>query len=98
MAQEKQFENKIKKFFKENGIWFVKVWGGGFQSAGIPDLIACVRGQFVAVEVKASNGKPSELQEFHIRNIRHAGGDARVLYPDQFEEFREYIMGIINGN
>lgn len=96
MAQEKQFENKVKKFLKDNGIWFTKVWGGGFQTSGIPDIIACVKGQFVAVELKAQNGKPSELQLFHIRKINESGGYARVLYPNEFEEFRAYIMSIMN--
>lgn len=97
MASEKQFENKIKKFLKDNGCWYVKVWGGGFQTSGIPDLICCVGGEFVAVEVKAANGKTSELQQFTIRKIQESGGNAMVLYPHQFEEFRQFILEILDS-
>ena len=28
MAAEKNFENKVKKFLKDNGCWILKYWGG----------------------------------------------------------------------
>ena len=38
MAAEKNFENKVKKYLKEQGAWFIKYWGGAaFTKAGIPD-------------------------------------------------------------
>lgn len=92
MAQEKLFENKIKTFLKEEGVWFIKYWAGSkFTKDGVPDILACVNGYFVAIEVKAKNGKPSELQLYNVRKIREAGGIAIVLYPNQFEEFKAYI-------
>lgn len=95
MAQEKQFENKIKKFLQEKGAWGIKYWaGGGFTKAGIPDLLYCVNSYFVAVEVKADNGKPSELQLHTIDKIRKSGGFAIVLYPSAFEEFKKFIEGL----
>lgn len=93
MAEEKQFEEKIKKFMKESGAWGFKYWaGGGFTRAGIPDLIYCVNGYFVAVEVKAAHGKPSELQIHTINKIREAGGIAVILYPKHFETFKEGVL------
>lgn len=53
--------------------------------------MACVNGYFVAVEVKAQNGKPSELQLYTIDKIRQAGGFAMVLYPSAFERFKDFI-------
>ena len=95
MAAEKQFENKVKAFLKEQGCWYIKYWGGGgFTKSGIPDLLICCNGRFVAVEVKASTGKPSDLQLKKIRDIRKAGGVAFVLYPDQFEEFKHMIINM----
>lgn len=91
MAQEKRFENKIKKYLEKKGCWYVKYFANSFTKAGIPDLITCVSGYFVAIEVKASNGKPSELQIYNRDKIREAGGISIILYPDQFEEFKKFI-------
>ena len=98
VAAEKDFENKIKAFLREQGCWYIKYWaGGGFTTAGVPDLLICCNGRFVAVEVKASTGKPSDLQLKKIRDIRKAGGVAFVLYPDQFEECKHMIINMKEG-
>ena len=95
VAQEKTFENKIKKFLEEEGAWFIKYWAGSqFTKSGIPDILACVNGYFVGIEVKGPNGKPSELQLYNINKIRKAGGFAMVLYPSAFERFKEFIKNL----
>ena len=95
IAKEKNFENKIKKFLKDQDCYYIKYWGGGqFTKSGVPDLLICCNGYFVAVEVKAENGKPSELQLWNIEQIKKAGGIAMVLYPKQFEEFKKLILSL----
>lgn len=91
MAEEKSFENKVKKFLTEEGVWFVKTWSNGVQRSGIPDILACVNGFFVGIEVKASKGKPSELQIFNLRNINKSHGYGILLYPDDFPMFQELV-------
>ena len=44
--------------------------------AGIPDVIACINGRFVAFEVKTETGKLTKLQEITIQKIRNAKGQA----------------------
>ena len=97
MAAEKQFEDKIKAYLKERGHWFVKYFANRNTRAGVPDILACVRGRFVAIEVKASTGKPSELQLYNVRQIRQAGGIAIVLYPERFDDFKRLISDIETG-
>lgn len=94
MAEEKNFENRVKAFLKEQGCWHLKTWSGGFQRSGIPDLIICCKGNFIGVELKASNGKVSELQKYELEEIRNSGGAAMVLYPEGFEKFKSYIRSI----
>ena len=90
---EKLFENKVKKFLSEHGCWYLKYWAGSqFTKSGIPDLLICCNGRFIAVEVKAENGVVAELQKWNIKNIQKAGGIAMVLYPSQFEEFKKLIL------
>lgn len=88
---EKSFENKVKKFLKDEGCWVLKTWGGGFQRSGIPDLLVCCNGHFLGIELKAPNGKPSALQIYNIEAIRKAGGHALVLYPKDYEDFKKLI-------
>ncbi len=91
MAQEKTFENKVKKFLKEENCWVLKTWSNGIQRKGVPDLLVCCNGYFIGVELKAEHGKPSELQLWNIEEIKKSGGIALVLYPKQFEQFKEMI-------
>lgn len=114
MASEKLFENQIKRYFHSIGVypagyaadrmkvpmigWYVKIWGGGFQKSGLPDILACVNGFMVAIEVKASNGRPSELQKLNIARINYSNGLATFLYPEGFEEFKILMKGVIECN
>lgn len=111
MAEEKLFEGQIKKHFHSIGIypagfptdrmnapmvgWYTKIWGGGYQKSGIPDILCCINGTFVAIEVKASNGRPSELQKLNVKRINKSGGIAIFLYPEGFEQFKEVLEGVI---
>ena len=98
MAREKDLENKVKDFLKDNGCWYIKYWGGGgFTKSGIPDLLICCNGRFIAAEVKSSTGSPTDLQRKKIREIRDAGGIAFVLYPEHFETFKKMIQKIKEG-
>lgn len=95
IAQEKTYENKIKKFLESRGAWFIKYWAGAqYTKSGIPDILACVNGYFVGVEVKAQNGTASELQLHNVRKINEAGGFAFVLYPSAFDDFKRFIDGL----
>lgn len=94
MAAEKTFENKIKKFLDSQGAWYVKFFANSFTKSGIPDILACVNGYFVGVEVKAQNGKPSELQLYNVRKIREAGGFAWIVYPSGYEKLKSYLLGL----
>jgi hypothetical protein len=44
-----------------------KEHGGMYETAGIPDIIACIGGRFYGFEVKTDSGKPTKLQEATIR-------------------------------
>lgn len=89
--KEKAFEEKVKKFLKEQGCWVLKTWSNGIQRQGVPDLLVCCNGYFLGIELKAETGHPSELQLWNIDEIRKAGGIAGVLYPKDFEKFKRQI-------
>lgn len=91
MGQEKQFENRLKTFLEDEGCWFVKFFANAYTKSGIPDILCCCNGYFVAVEVKAQNGRPSALQKRNIKKINELNGIGVVLFPDQFDQFKELI-------
>lgn len=94
MAQEKIFETKVKDFLRAEGAWFVKFFANAYTQKGVPDVLACINGHFVGIEVKAQNGTPSELQRHHIKKIREAGGFAFILYPSGFDEFKRFVYDL----
>jgi len=99
MAAEKEFENKVKAFLKQQGCWYVKYWaGGGFTRAGVPDLLICCNGHFLGVELKAPTGRPSELQKVELRRIKEACGLGILLYPEGFEKFKKLIIALKEGS
>jgi len=51
-----------------------KTWGGGYELSGRADVLACLRGRFVAVEVKTGKAKPSKAQQKFREAVEKAGG------------------------
>ena len=47
--REKLFERKIREYLESRGHWVVKYFANGYTKSGIPDLLACVNGRFVAI-------------------------------------------------
>lgn len=73
---------EIQRYLSRVDGWFgFKVQGGGSQMRGIPDIVGCYCGLFVAFEVKRPIvGRLSELQKHRIDQIIAAGGRACVVY------------------
>jgi Holliday junction resolvase len=51
----------------------------GYGRSGVPDVVGCVRGKFIAIECKAGDNKPTALQEREISNIQKAKGHVMVV-------------------
>lgn len=76
--------------------WFYKVWGGGMQRAGIPDIVCNINGRFVALELKATNGIATELQKKNISLINKSNGIGLIVHPDDYHRLTVIIRGLIN--
>lgn len=95
MAQEKNFENKIKQYLKDHNHYFVKYFANRMTKVGVPDILACINGCFVGIEVKSSTGKPSELQIHNVKKIIDSGGFAVIVSPEQFGDLKNMIHALI---
>ena len=96
MAQEKNFENKIKQYLKDQDCYFVKYFANRMTKVGVPDILACVNGSFLGIEVKSSTGKPSELQIYNVKTINECGGYAVIVAPEQWEFLKILILTLKN--
>lgn len=78
--KEQDIQRKIIKYLEGVGAYVVKVVAS--NKSGTPDILACYRGIFLAVEVKRPETKTnvSELQEYNIKKIKEAGGIAIVSW------------------
>ena len=78
--KESEIIKQIQEYLKTlPECFFWKEHGGQFGTGGMPDIIACYKGKFVAFEVKTETGKVSILQRVTIRRIQAAGGIAEVV-------------------
>jgi penicillin-binding protein-related factor A (putative recombinase) len=73
---EQQIQKKIIDYLKSIGAYTVKTIVT--NSSGTPDLLVSFKGNFIAIEVKAAKGRVSELQKWHLNQIKKSGSIAFV--------------------
>ena len=84
---ERDIAAAILRYLKTVPDCFAWKTHGNQYSAGIPDIIACVGGRFVALEVKTQQGKLTKLQEITLQRINAAKGKAcKVQSVKEVEE------------
>jgi hypothetical protein len=101
---ETVFKEKVKKWVEKLDQSYVVTID---QSAlrGIPDLLCCIKGTFIGIELKSSfsethNSSRFKLQNWYLNKIRKAGGYGFVIYPENWDKMKKIIKrlhgGIIN--
>jgi Holliday junction resolvase len=93
MAQtpEKRVKTKVESVLKSEGAYYFFPATHGYGRSGVPDIIACVNGRFLAIECKAGANKPTALQTREIESIRLAGGVAVVANEENWEMVRPLV-------
>jgi len=91
MTPEAKVKTAVKRLLVERGIYYFMPPGVGYGRAGIPDIIACPSGRFLAIECKAGKGKPTALQEREMQMIEESGGLAFVARENNMEELCDLI-------
>jgi Holliday junction resolvase len=72
--REQAIQTKIIEYLTVIGAYAVKVVKA--TKAGVPDVICCMNGKFIAIEVKRSGKQPEPLQIYNAQRIEKAGGIA----------------------
>lgn len=65
--------------------------------SGTPDILACINGHFVALELKSLSGKTSKLQEHNMDKIRYTNGKAFVVTEKNFDFIKILLQKIDKG-
>lgn len=95
MTPEGKVKKKIKNILEELGMYYFMPPANGYGRAGIPDFIICSKGQFIAIESKAQNNKPTALQERELQRITNAGGLALVVNEDNLANLKTDLQKLL---
>lgn len=76
---EGKVKAKVVRILKDYGVYYFFAAANGYGRAGIPDIICCVNGKFIAIECKAGSNTTTALQDREIDAIRAAKGVAAVI-------------------
>ena len=89
---EKNIQSKILKNLKSQGYYAVKMILS--SKNGVPDILSCINGKFVAFEVKdGQKGVVTELQNYNISKIIESGGYAFVVRT--FDDYKNAMQKLI---
>jgi len=79
MTPEAKVKKKVVDVIKKYGAYYFFPATGGYGRSGVPDIVCCYRGVFIAIECKAGNNKPTPLQEAEMDKIKKAQGFVLVV-------------------
>jgi len=85
-VSEQGIQRRILTELKRRGIYAVKIITANRN--GVPDILCCVDGTFVGIEVKTPTGRVAPVQKAHQQWIKDAGGYSLVARSwNDVEEF-----------
>jgi hypothetical protein len=92
---ETKFKEKVIKDLRTlKPIWFSKIQQVAIR--GIPDILLCIRGNFIAIELKV-DAELTELQHYNLVNIQKAGGWSYDVTPKNWKQIFQKLKEIHNG-
>ena len=89
---EKKVKDAVRKMLAKHGIYSFMPPGMGLGRSGIPDIIGCKNGKFIAIECKAGKGKTTALQDRELVAICNAGGFTFVVNETCMDELEERLL------
>lgn len=83
---EKKVKNKVVEVLKAHGVYYFFPATFGMGRSGVPDIVCCYMGRFIAFECKAGGNKTTALQNAEIQKIKAAGGVAIVVNEENISD------------
>lgn len=96
MTPEGTVKRRVTALLREYNAYYFSPATHGYGASGVPDIVACHKGFFFGIEVKADakKNKPTKLQMDNLERIEKAGGVAVVIDADSVEHLRILLEGI----
>jgi Holliday junction resolvase len=91
MTPEAKVKASVVKLLKKYEVYYFFPATHGFGRSGVPDIICCFDGEFLALEIKAGSNKPTALQEREMQRICEAGGHAYLINEEEVDKLDEWI-------
>jgi Holliday junction resolvase len=94
MTPEAKVKKKVVDVLKKNGAYYFFPATGGYGRSGVPDIVSCYRGVFIAIECKAGTNKPTPLQQAEMGKIKQAQGFVLVVNEDNIDDVSTLLRDI----
>ncbi len=94
---EGKVKASVRKILDEFGVYYFSPAANGYGRVGIPDIICCVNGRFLAIECKAGGGTTTALQERELNAIRLAGGVSILVNGGTVSAIQTIITAMKDG-
>jgi Holliday junction resolvase len=91
---ESKVKRKVAEILIHYDAYYFSPPANGFGRSGIPDIIACYRGQFIAIECKAGKNTTTALQRKELSRIEIAGGYSLVINESNIDQLVEVLEQI----
>ena len=85
MTPEAKVKASVKRILNAHDVYYFPPATAGYGRSGVPDIVCCIMGRFLAIECKAGKGKTTALQDREIEAIRDAGGIVMVINEDNLD-------------
>lgn len=86
LTPEAKVKRDVAKILDRFNVYYFFPPANGYGRQGIPDIICCIHGHFLAIECKAGKGKTTVLQDREIAKIVQNGGTTMVVNEHNQEE------------
>jgi Holliday junction resolvase len=94
MTPEAKVKKKVVDVLKKNSAYYFFPATGGYGRSGVPDIVCCYRGVFVAIECKAGTNKPTPLQQAEMGKIKQAQGFVLVVNETNIDDVATLLRDI----
>jgi Holliday junction resolvase len=90
MAETPEWKVKkaVRLMLDKLGVYHFMPPANGFGRAGIPDIVGCMDGHFIAIECKAGKGKTTALQDRELNAVLNAGGTVFIAREHNLDDLK----------
>lgn len=93
---EGKVKQKVVNILKFHGAWFCSPATRGMGRSGIPDILCCLKGVFIGIEVKRdAKHLPTKLQEHELWKIQQSGGWGVVIHAGNLLDLEGLCSSIV---